>query len=89
MKIVRPLLGEQSGAWVVVRILKLELVQVQVGALSARSIIAAADSSSVGMGGLAVCVAWKSMQEEVSSGRGSECLLGQHFFGSVELGLLS
>ena len=29
------------------------------------------------------------MQEEVSSGRGSECLLGQHFFGSVELGLLS
>ncbi len=39
MKIVRPLLGEQSGAWVVVRILKLELVQVQVGALSTRSLL--------------------------------------------------
>ncbi len=45
----RPLLGEQSGAWVVVRILKPDVVEV--GGLSAPS-LPLSDSSSVGMGGI-------------------------------------
>ncbi len=68
------MLGEQSEAWVVFRILKLELVKVKVGACQCLvcSIIAAAqclyidstvNSSSVGMVGIS-CLCGLVLEEE-------------------------
>ncbi len=64
------MLGEQSEAWVVFRILKLELVKVGACQCLVCSIIAAAqrlystvNSSSVGMGGIS-CLCGLVLEEE-------------------------